>query len=59
MRVFPIWIKHPLDVPVQRPHHAYAREHRRATQLGNQYQRFHRSLPFNGVVLGLRQLGDA
>jgi hypothetical protein len=23
----------------------------------NQYQRFHRGLPFNGIVFGVRQLG--
>jgi len=34
------------------------REHRITVALGDQQQRLHRRLPFLGIVLGLRQLGD-
>jgi hypothetical protein len=42
----------------QRPHHPYPREHRRSVMFCNQHQRLHRGLPFLGVVLCLRQLGN-
>jgi hypothetical protein len=58
MRVFPIWITHPFDASVQRPDHANSRKHCWPVMFGNQYQRFHRGLPFVGVVLCLPQLGD-
>jgi hypothetical protein len=47
----------PADVTVQGSHHADAREHRRPIIFGNQHER-HCSLPFLGIVLRLRQLGD-
>jgi hypothetical protein len=43
MRVFPVRIKHALDVPIERPHEADPGEHRRAAKLGKK-QRFHRGL---------------
>ena len=51
-------IKLPLDVTIQRPHHAYPGKHHRATALGNQQKRFHRGLPFFGIVFGLGEFGD-
>ena len=51
-------IKLLLDVTIERVHHADPGEHRRAAALGNQQQRFHRRLPFGGVVFGLGELGD-
>jgi hypothetical protein len=45
-------------VPVQCPHHADAREHRRATKFGYQDQAFHCCLPFWRLMLGLRQFCD-
>jgi hypothetical protein len=41
---------------VKRSHHAYPDEHRRPVALGNQQQRFHRGLPFFGIVFCLGQL---
>jgi len=58
MRFFAVGIENALDVPVQRQDHANAREHRIAVALSDQQERLHRGLPFLGVVLGLRQLGD-
>jgi hypothetical protein len=43
---------------VQCLHDANAREHRRARPTSRQYQRFHRGLPFHGIVFCLGQLGD-
>ena len=54
----PIGIKHPLNVTVQCPHDANPREHRWPAQLNNEQQAFHRGLPFGGVVLRFRKLGD-
>jgi hypothetical protein len=51
------WIEHPLDVTVQGSHHADAREHRRPIVFGNQHERYC-SLPFLGILLCFRQLGD-
>jgi hypothetical protein len=56
--IFPVGIEHALDVTVQRLHHADARKHRITVVLGDQQQRLHCSLPFLGIVLSLRQLGD-
>ena len=56
--VFPIRIKHPLDVTVQRPQDADAREHRWAAERRHQDQGFHRGLPFRRFVFCLWQLGD-
>jgi len=36
------------DVPVERPHYADPREHRRAAQRRDQHQRFDCGLPFRG-----------
>ena len=57
MRTLARRIKHPLDVPVQRPHDADPRKHRGPTALGDEDQRLHRGLPFRRVVLGFRELG--
>jgi hypothetical protein len=46
------------DVTIQRPHHAHPGEHRRTATLGDQQKRFHRGLPFCGIVFGLGELGD-
>jgi hypothetical protein len=43
---------------IERPHHLDPREHGRPIMLGNQQQRFHRGLPFVGVVFALGQAGD-
>src|ERR1700730_17177790 len=43
---------------VQGQHDADSREHRRAAVRGDQDQRLHRCLPFRGLVLSLRKLGD-
>jgi hypothetical protein len=51
-------IKHPLDVTVQGPHDADAREHRRAVLVDDQKQGLDRSLPFLDLLFGLRQLLD-
>jgi hypothetical protein len=58
MVVFAIGIEHVLDVTVQRFHDTNPCEHRRAVVFGHQDQRFHRGLPFLGVVFGLRQFRD-
>jgi hypothetical protein len=52
MVVFAIGIENALDVTVQRFHDTDASEHRRAVVFGHQNQRFHRGLPFLGVVFG-------
>jgi hypothetical protein len=39
MLVFPVGVEHALDVSVHRPHHANAREDRRAVMFCNQYWR--------------------
>jgi hypothetical protein len=57
MMVFAIRIEHPLVVTVQGSHDADAREHRRAAAR-HEHQRFDRSLPLLGLVLGLRELCD-
>jgi hypothetical protein len=43
--VFARRIKHPLDVSVQRPHHANARHHGRAAELDDLEQGLDRGLP--------------
>jgi hypothetical protein len=53
MRVFPVRVKLPFDVTIERPHHAYPGEHRRAAALSNQQKRFHRGLSFCGIVFVL------
>jgi hypothetical protein len=58
MRFFPCRIEHPLNMPVQRPHHSYPREHRWAAMLCNKKQGPHGGLPFGGIVFSFRQLGD-
>jgi hypothetical protein len=40
-------------VTVERSHHAYPSEHRRAIMFGNQHERQHRGLPFFGIMFGL------
>jgi hypothetical protein len=58
MRVLSIGIKLADDVPVQCPHDANPREHRRPAQRRDQDQGLHRRLPFRGFVLDLWQLRD-
>jgi hypothetical protein len=58
MRLFPVRIEHPLDLPVERPHDPDLGEHCRPTKLRDQEQSFHRGLPVRRVVFGLGQLGD-
>jgi hypothetical protein len=58
MRVFAIGIKLPDDVTVQCPHDPDARKHRRSARRRDQDQRLHCSLPFSGLVFGLRELRD-
>jgi hypothetical protein len=43
---------------VQRSHDTDAREHRRSVKFRDQQQRFHRGLPFVGIVFRFRQFGD-
>jgi hypothetical protein len=58
MLLFPRRIEYALDVPVDRSHDTYPREHRRPVTFCNQHQRCHCSLPFFGIVLCLRQFRD-
>jgi hypothetical protein len=51
MRLLPVGVERPLDVPVERPHDADPGEHHRAAKFRDQEQRFHCGLPFWGVVL--------
>ena len=53
MLVFARRVKHALDVPVDRFHDADAREQRWPVLFCDQQQRFHRGLPFVGIVFGL------
>jgi hypothetical protein len=56
--ILAIGIELALDVPIQRPHDADPRKHRRPAQRRDQHQRFHGGLPLRGHVFGLRELGD-
>ena len=58
MRFLPVRVELSLDVTIQRPHHSYPGEHRRSAALSDQQKRFHRGLPFCGIVFGLGQFGD-
>jgi hypothetical protein len=58
MVIFSVGIECSFDVPVKRPHDANPGEHRWAAKFNDQEQRFHRGLPWRGVVFGLGQLGD-
>jgi hypothetical protein len=58
MRVFPVRVECPFEVPVDRPQHADPRMHQRSATLGRHDQRLGRSLPFGGVLLGLGQSDD-
>jgi hypothetical protein len=40
---------------IKRAHHADPGEHRRAAEIGNEQDGFHRRLPFLGIVFRLRQ----
>jgi hypothetical protein len=53
MMVFPILTEHALNVSVQRPHDADAREHCRAARRRHEDQGFHCRLPLLGLVLSL------
>jgi len=58
MMLFASWIKHPFNVPVQRPQDANPRVHERPATLGRHDQAHDRRLPFRQVLLGLRQTRD-
>jgi hypothetical protein len=58
MMIFAIGVEYPLDVPVQRPHDADAREHRRAVLFRLPGSGIHRGLPLWHAVIGFRELGD-
>ena len=58
MRALSRRVELPLDMPIERPHHAYPGEHRWAAALGNKQKRLHRGLPSVGIVFGLGELGD-
>jgi len=58
MRVLPRRVELPFDATIQRPHNTYPGEHRRVAALGYQQQRFHRGLPFLGIMFGLGELRD-
>jgi hypothetical protein len=49
--------EHALLIPVQRPHHADTRQHRRAATRDD-HQGLHCCLPFRRAALGLGQFGD-
>jgi hypothetical protein len=53
MGVFPRRIEHALNVTVQRSHDTDPREHRWSALFRDQQQRFHRGLPFVGIVFRL------
>jgi hypothetical protein len=57
MMIFSVGIELANVVAVQCPHDADARKHRRAAAR-HEHQRFDRSLPLLGLVLGLRELCD-
>ena len=57
MGVFPVWIKHALNMAVQGPHDTDTREHYWAAKRCHHYQRLHGRLPFLDPVLGFRKLG--
>jgi hypothetical protein len=58
MGVFAIGIEHALDVAVQCPHDADSRQHRGTASHRDEYQGFHRVLPFRRGMIGLGKLGD-
>jgi hypothetical protein len=58
MRLFAIGIEYPFLVPVQRPHKADPRQHRRSAARCDEHRGFHRVLPFRRGMLGLWKLGD-
>ena len=59
MHILPVPVELPFDVTIQCPHHSYPGEHRWPAALSDQQQqRFHRGLPFLGIVFGLGQLSD-
>ena len=55
MRVFARLIKHPLDIPIERPHHADARVHQRSAIFRGRDQRLDRGLPRFKILFGLRK----
>jgi hypothetical protein len=58
MCVLPRRVELPFDMTIERSHHADPREHRRSAALSDQQKRFHRGLPFFGIVFGLGELSD-
>jgi hypothetical protein len=55
MRVFARLIKHPLDIPIERPQHVDARMHQRPTIFRGHDQRLDRCLPRFKILFGLRK----
>jgi hypothetical protein len=58
MCVVEIAIEHSLDVSIERPHHADTRMLQEVPAFGGANQASNGCLPFNGPLLGLRQLHD-
>jgi hypothetical protein len=58
MRVSPVGVEHPRDVPVQSPHHADARMHQEVAAFGGADQAVDSSLLVGMVLLCLGQLHD-
>jgi len=58
MRVFARRIKHPLDVPIERPQHADARHHGWPVEFDHQEQGFDRGLPILEILFDLGKLLD-
>ena len=59
MRVFARRIKHPLDVPIERPQHADARHHHGwPVEFDHQEQGFDRGLPILEILFDLGKLLD-
>jgi hypothetical protein len=58
MLVFSRWIEHALDMAAQRFHHADVREHRRAAEIDDEYERLDRGLPFRQRGFFLRKASN-
>ncbi len=58
MRMLSRCSKHPLDVPIDSPHHADARVHEQVAAFGGADQATDRCLPFLDILLSLRQACD-
>jgi hypothetical protein len=58
MRMLSRCSKHPLDVPIDSPHHADARAHEQVAAFGGADQATDRCLPFLDILLSPRQACD-